>query len=846
MCQSSQAKPSAVSNQAPAPAPAPAPAGLDGAKAAASSPANGRDATPSESAPKDNLIDKKEKGSEVISKKTTESSIDDAVAWARLIKKVPPPGHQQRERRRRRQRLVAGADDPCDHQGAVDRRWYAGYQLKKDLPEAKAKNYGMFAAFSRFRPAIEERDMSLIQILVGNRDTSHPIQTLEAGWQRVGHRVDEEKRSGNVGLFIFFTTNGYCKDGWGVSGYVTEENNRGYEYLTKDPRNVWRAGTFMSASHVGGPQEILTLQWHLVKDATKMKDGWYLAINGIWNGYFPLRFFELGTPDKTKTLADNATICDFYGEVFDANYDRAKDTPEDRQVRTTTDMGSGREPKEGWKKAAFISNIQRKISEPSLPDEWEAADDATFVNYADLDKKATDPAMYDITFQANSGTTAGSYAYLGGSGARRPFDKWEEWEDISGTNRRLRGPSFDALGPVCLTARAENLTDLCMIGVDGRVWLCWQNEQNDWSGFNDRSEWSRLYFGDDNTPELDIRAKLAVVARTPMNVDIFVVAKDGKVYWCSMIADEGVMPWKDISGESRFPSGAPITAVSRMPEQIDVFINAGDSRVYSSWWRSDLDESKWDVWELRGRGSGIAPFRSSVDPVVLVRDPHSLDIFMMGDNGHVYTASWIGPDGPWTLFGDIGTSAPDTSVNPPRPTSFFGNGKLAGLADGPGRMDLFAIASDQQLYTCTFTRASGWSGIGLTPTGENKYWTPLGYGTKVETTTKIFDSLSDVVAVRRQLSHDMDVFVAGFYPRTATEADSTHVYRTNFNASLNRWRTVANSNEGWDTEVGGGKSRLIVHDRGFRLGATSRNPQGLTVVSILTGGRVISAEYGRE
>ena len=89
----------------------------------------------------------------------------------------------------------------------------------------------------------------------------------------------------------------------------------------------------------------------------------------------------------------------------------------------------------------------------------------------------------------------------------------------------------------------------------------------------------------------------------------------------------------------------------------------------------------------------------------------------------------------------------------------------------------------------------------------------------------------------------MDVFVTGFWPGTATEAYTTHVCRTHFSDFFKTWFTAANSGEGWDKAVGWGANRQVVHDRGFRIGGTSRNPSGLTVVSIMTGRHVVAAEY---
>lgn len=180
--------------------------------------------------------------------------------------KVPPPHH-----RRKIQARLRASDDPEDPEAERDQRWYAGYTVRDDLP-VNPWTYGLYARLTRFRPSIEENDMSLIQVFVGNNDPSHQFQSLEAGWKRQDHGEPE--------LFIFFTTNNYGDRDWGVGGYVSSENNMGYVYLDKEPGVAFRPGkTFFSSSHIAsGPQLVTELQWHLVKNRVGVADGWYLYV----------------------------------------------------------------------------------------------------------------------------------------------------------------------------------------------------------------------------------------------------------------------------------------------------------------------------------------------------------------------------------------------------------------------------------------------------------------------------------------------------------------------------------------------------------------------------------------
>jgi hypothetical protein len=83
----------------------------------------------------------------------------------------------------------------------------------------------------------------------------------------------------------------------------------GYRFLWNEPRDTFRpAKTFLpAASHVMGPQQELTLQWHLMKGVRGRVEGWYLRVNSVWNGYFPLSIFRArGQP----SLADHAMSCE--------------------------------------------------------------------------------------------------------------------------------------------------------------------------------------------------------------------------------------------------------------------------------------------------------------------------------------------------------------------------------------------------------------------------------------------------------------------------------------------------------------------------------------------------------
>ena len=154
----------------------------------------------------------------------------------------------------------------------------------------------------------------------------------------------------------------------------------------------------------------------------------------------------------------------------------------------------------------------------------------------------------------------------------------------------------------------------------------------DWSGVNDN--WRSI--GGFFPPA----APLAAVARTSNNLDLFVCGNDGRVYtswWYNGVDWSGVNDnWRSIGGF--FPAGAPLAAVSRTPNNLDVFICGNDGRMYTSWWFAGVDWSGVnDTWRSIG---GFFPPADQLSAVA--RTSNNLDLFVVGNDGRVYTSWWTG------------------------------------------------------------------------------------------------------------------------------------------------------------------------------------------------------------
>ena len=103
--------------------------------------------------------------------------------------------------------------------------------------------------------------------------------------------------------------------------------------------------------------------------------------------------------------------------------------------------------------------------------------------------------------------------------------------------------------------------------------------------------------------------------------------------------------WRSLGGI--FPVGAPVTAVARKPGQLDLFICGNDGRIYTSWWTEGQDWSGIaDNWRPIG---GFFPAGARVAAVA--RTPDSLDLFITGNDGRVYTSWWF-QGGDWSGVND--------------------------------------------------------------------------------------------------------------------------------------------------------------------------------------------------
>ncbi|CAN8286535.1 unnamed protein product [Cochlearia groenlandica] len=195
------------------------------------------------------------------------------------------------------------------------------------------------------------------------------LNSIEAGWQ-VSQQIYGDTRTR---LFIFWTSDGYQ----GKLCYNNDCQDHGFVQTN----NVYTLGGAINpVSQFDGQQtELSMLIW---------KDGknWWLKIGEVNVGYWPGELFT--------SLGNGATRVQWGGEIVNKKADGK---------HTSTDMGSGYFPEEGFKKASYFRNLMvvdetNSLSEPQglLP-------------------SARNSGCYNIKAGAG-GSSWRSYFFYGGSG----------------------------------------------------------------------------------------------------------------------------------------------------------------------------------------------------------------------------------------------------------------------------------------------------------------------------------------------------------------------------------------------------------------------------------------------
>jgi Neprosin len=173
-----------------------------------------------------------------------------------------------------------------------------------------------------------------LQVWLQNYDKPQ-IQSLEGGWT-----VDQSLNADTQPhVFTYYTTNGYTKDGDNLGGY-----NRLHKGWIQYSPSVFPGIRINGLSTFGGGQTDVSMKFQLYREPNSNDVNWWVAVQGIWVGYYPATLYNGGLGNKVEWIGSG-------GEVYSSlkNPEATKDQ-----------MGSGWQAQAGWTKAAFLRNLRNQ------------------------------------------------------------------------------------------------------------------------------------------------------------------------------------------------------------------------------------------------------------------------------------------------------------------------------------------------------------------------------------------------------------------------------------------------------------------------------------------------------
>ncbi|GJN22944.1 hypothetical protein PR202_gb10554 [Eleusine coracana subsp. coracana] len=188
------------------------------------------------------------------------------------------------------------------------------------------KYYGAKATINVWEPKIEQpNEFSLSQLWILGGSFGEDLNSIEAGWQVSPDLYGDN----NTRLFTYWTSDAYQATGC--------YNMLCSGFIQINSEIAMGASIFPTSSYSGSQYDISLLIWKDPKEGN-----WWMQFGKDYVlGYWPSFLFSY--------LADSASMIEWGGEVVNSQPDG---------VHTSTQMGSGHFPEEGFSKASYFKNIQ--------------------------------------------------------------------------------------------------------------------------------------------------------------------------------------------------------------------------------------------------------------------------------------------------------------------------------------------------------------------------------------------------------------------------------------------------------------------------------------------------------
>ncbi|CAN5395068.1 hypothetical protein BH09ACT7_BH09ACT7_03720 [soil metagenome] len=232
---------------------------------------------------------------------------------------------------------------------------------------------------------------------------------------------------------------------------------------------------------------------------------------------------------------------------------------------------------------------------------------------------------------------------------------------------------------IAAVSRAPGNLDLFVVGFDNRVWTTF---------WNDATGWNADWFPLPGQAVFDhVTQRIAAVSRAPGNLDLFVIGFDNRVWTTFWNAGGWNGDWFPLPGQAVFDHVTQqIAAVSRAPGNLDLFVIGFDNHVWTTFWPN---AGGWnaDWFPLPGQ----AVFDHERQQITAVsRTPGNLDLFVVGLDSHVWTTFWPNADGFWNA---------DWFPLPGQAVFDRDHQHVAAVSRASNNLDVFLIGNDNHIWT---------------------------------------------------------------------------------------------------------------------------------------------------
>ena len=95
---------------------------------------------------------------------------------------------------------------------------------------------------------------------------------------------------------------------------------------------------------------------------------------------------------------------------------------------------------------------------------------------------------------------------------------------------------------------------------------------------------------------------------------------------------------------SVFSRQTPPAVIARDANHLDLFVVGNDGRIWTNWWALGTNSNHWNGWfpiTDNPNDRSVSVFSKQTSPAVIARDAEDLDLFVVGNDGRIWT-NWCG------------------------------------------------------------------------------------------------------------------------------------------------------------------------------------------------------------